>query len=120
GRFAYTTEPLTAFRIHADQATRQFMREHLLSTEYYQLLVDFADRPWMGRETARRRLFEEVYQAHKKSSLPPAQRETLEAALDQLGREGYKTFKLQRKLLRPLTNLRRSVGKRVGSLRRKG
>jgi glycosyltransferase involved in cell wall biosynthesis len=113
GRFAYCAEPLAAFRFHDGQQTRRDHEEHLHLIEFYQLLLDFADRPWLGRNTARQRLFEELYQGRKGSNLPSAARDALNAALDCLGRKGYEAFKVRRKLLRPLQNLHRFLARRL-------
>ena len=114
GRFAYSTEPLASFRFHEGQQTRHLLREHLLEVEFYQLLCDFSDRPWLGRKAARQRLFEEFYQSQKHSDLPAAAHAMLAQSLDRLGgRQGYATFLLQRKLFRPFQNLRRSLAKRL-------
>jgi glycosyltransferase involved in cell wall biosynthesis len=113
GRFAYCSEPLAAFRLHDRQETRNLMKEHLLPIEYYRLLLDFADRPWLGRKAARLRLFEELHQLQKHPNPPDPQRKALDQALDCLGRGGYAAFKFQRKLLRPIENLYRSSAKRL-------
>jgi glycosyltransferase involved in cell wall biosynthesis len=114
GRFAYSAEPLASFRFHEGQQTRQLLREHLLEVEFYRLLLDFAERPWLGRKAARQRLFEEFYQTQKRSDLSAAARAALAQCLDRLGgRQGYATFLLRRKLLRPFQNLHRSLTKRL-------
>src|SRR5262249_5874768 len=56
GRFAYCKEALFAFRIHGGQQTCLDRQESLHLTEFYKLLLDFADRPWLGREVAREKL----------------------------------------------------------------
>lgn len=113
GCFAYCAEPLTAFRFHAGQQTRRDHKEYLHLTEFYQLLVDFADRSWLGRKAARQRLFEELDQV-RSGNLPPAPRDALNAALDCLGREGFETFKVRRRLRRSFQKLQHSLAKRLG------
>jgi glycosyltransferase involved in cell wall biosynthesis len=114
GRFAYCAEPLTAFRVHASQQTRRDQEQQLHLTEFYRLLLEFADRPWFSRAAARARLFEELYQNRKRANLPVATREALAQALDSLGgQQGYMTFLLRRRLHRPFQNLRRSLAKRL-------
>jgi GT2 family glycosyltransferase len=108
GRFAYTTQPLTAFRMHDRQQTRRLMEENLLWIEHYRLLRDFAGRSWLGREQARQRLFEALYQLRKKPDAPPEVQRALATAIADLGGEaGYTGFRLRRKLCRPLAKLRR-------------
>lgn len=115
GRFAYTVKPLTEFRVHEGQQTLHLLREDLLSTEYYKLLVDFADRPWLGRQAARERLFDHLYQTRKGPALTTSPTAALDAALDRVGRQGYAAYKLRRKLFRPFAKLRRSLLKRLRS-----
>jgi glycosyltransferase involved in cell wall biosynthesis len=113
GRFAYSLEPLAAFRVHEGQETRRLLRENLLSTEYYRLLADFADRSWLGRKAARERLFEEFYRCSKRAGPTQEAQVALAAALDRLGRQGYAAFKFRRKVLRPFSKLYRSLFKRL-------
>lgn len=117
GLFAYCAEPLTAFRVHPDQETHRHLKEHLLQTEHYQLLVQFADRPWLGRKRARERLFEEQYRSSKGGGFAPPVQCALNQALGSLGHDGYATFKIRRRFLRPITKLRHSVRKRVWTRR---
>lgn len=113
GRFAYCAEPLAAFRFHDGQQTRRDHEEHLHRTEFYRLLLDFADRPWLGRKAARQRLFEELYQGRKGSDLPPVPLAGLNAALECLGRVGYEAFKFRRKLRRSFQKVCHSLAKRL-------
>jgi glycosyltransferase involved in cell wall biosynthesis len=117
GWFAYRAEPLAAFRFHAGQQTRLDHKEHLHLTEFYRLLLDFADRPWLGRKAARQRLFEELYQGRKGSDLPSVPRAGLNAALECLGRAGYEAFKARRNVRASLERLHHSLAKRLSSAR---
>jgi hypothetical protein len=76
-------------------------------------LLDFADRPWLGREIAREKLFEEFYRSHGRRRLALEPQAALEAALDRLGRQGYAGFKLRRRFVRPFRKLGRSLLKRI-------
>jgi glycosyltransferase involved in cell wall biosynthesis len=113
GDFAYFVEPLAAFRQHPQQQSQQLREEHRQSIEFYQLIVDFAERPWLGQKAARERLFEELYRSENRSPLTEPAMKALNQALDTLGRDGYGAFKLRRKLLRPFQKLGRSLAKRV-------
>jgi glycosyltransferase involved in cell wall biosynthesis len=113
GRFAYSTEPLVAFRRHAAQQTHLLVEQHLLPIEYYGLLVQFADRPWLGRARARERLFEALYQSRKSGSFPAPVLDALNRALHQLGRDGYGSFLVRRKFFQPFKKLRHSLAKRL-------
>lgn len=111
GWFAYLAEPLVAFRFHEGQQSRSDHANHLHQTEFYRLLVDCADRPWLGRKVARERLFEELCLMQNQTDTVP--RKALSEALDRLGRDGYREFRLRRTLLRPLKHLQRSLTKRL-------
>jgi len=113
GRFVYCAEPLAAFREHPAQQTGLDRQEQLHLTEYYRLLVQYADRPWLGREAARKRLFEELYRSRKAPGLPGPAMKVLDQAIEQLGREGHSGFLLRRKLIRPFTKLYHSAAKRL-------
>ncbi len=107
GRFAYTTEPLAAFRQHSQQVSQQCVQEGLGHLEFHRLLVQYADRPWLGRQTARDRLFEERYRSRKRND-PPTVRESLTQSLQKLGGPGgYATFRCRRAIQRPLAKLLR-------------
>jgi glycosyltransferase involved in cell wall biosynthesis len=118
GSFAYCAEPLAAFRVHADQQTRQHHKQQLHITEYLRLLEEFEARPWLGRgaavKAARRKLFEEVCHHRKRcghsAALPPA----LAEPVARFGLRGYTAFVLRRKLWRPFENLRHGLQKRLG------
>jgi len=113
GWFAYLAEPLVSFRFHEGQQTRRDQAENLHLTEFYRLLLDCADRPWLGHKAARERLFEELYQSRRRPEFDVEARRSLNRALDHLGRHGYAGFMFRRKLLRPLQNLRGSMTKRI-------
>ena len=111
GDFAYLNEPLVAFRQHPAQLSQRLLGEHRQSIEFYQLLVDFAERPWLGRKAARERLFEELYRSQNRLPLAAPAKQALERALDTLSRDGYGAFKLKRKFVRPFQKLYRSLSK---------
>jgi len=113
GWFAYSAEPLACFRFHARQQSRADHVGHLHQTEFYRLLVECAELPWLGKKAARERLFEESYRIQKRPELARAIEPALNQALNQLGREGYGSFMLMRRLLGPLKYLRGSLGKRL-------
>ncbi len=105
GRFAYCSEPLTDFRKHPEQESQALLK--LLGIEHYRLLATYADRPWLGRNAARQRLFEARYQERKQVTVEPAVHNALETALDAVGRGGYPAWVLRRKLLGPFVRLGR-------------
>ena len=113
GDFAYLVEPLAAFRQHPEQQSQRLLEEHRQSIEFYQLILDFAEHPWLGRKAARERLFEELYRSQHRSSLAAPAAKALDQALDALGRDGYAAFKLRRKLIRPFVKLGHSFAKRA-------
>jgi glycosyltransferase involved in cell wall biosynthesis len=113
GSFAYLCEPLAAFREHPQQQSQRLREQYRQTIEFYQLILDYAERPWLGRMAARERLFEELYRSQSRTPLAAPEAKALNQALDTLGREGYAKFKLRRKLIRPFEKLGRSVAKRA-------
>jgi len=114
GWFAYSVEPLIAFRFHQGQQSRSDHTSHLHHTEYFQLLLDCAGQPWLGVKAARQRLFEEAYRIKKRPELAAAVQQPLSQALNALGgRDGYAQFQFKRRLLGPFKYVRRSLAKRL-------
>ncbi len=67
GRFAYLTEPLASFRVHAGQQTNINVRELVHVDEMLALLDDYGNRPYvkLGRLTRRFLLYHQNYRIWK-------------------------------------------------------
>jgi hypothetical protein len=57
GRLAYLAEPLIAYRVHPDQATKKHQRTGVSADESLMLITDYYHQPWLAAAATLRMVF---------------------------------------------------------------
>ncbi|HZP61051.1 MAG TPA: glycosyltransferase [Opitutaceae bacterium] len=117
GDLEYVAEPLCAFRLHPGQQSEANRRAkvgpedrlHLFARYAACLPVDAAGRPRSATE--RRALFRCLYYSVHYASATPENRAAQTALFARLGRGWYRIYWLRHRLIKPLLNLARLLGR---------
>ncbi len=113
GNFAYIDEPLCSFRSHPNQQTQINIAQRVLSDEAFQLLEDYANKPYINLSPVKREYMRyvpvyAVWKQYKKKQI------TLQSALDKIRKHYnilkfiifypvFKVYKFSKSTIRPIT-----------------
>jgi hypothetical protein len=104
GRFAYITEPLSAFRLHPNQQS-EINRQHGFDIEEHsRLLRDNLAKPWLRESIAPQSLFNQI--CHLRKYYGDQSRLIVSEMMELLGRDRYARYWLKRKISRPFIKLK--------------
>lgn len=112
GGFAYTAEPLCAFRKHAEQQTQQNVRSGILAEETARLVWNYHEKPYLQTQLEKL-LFTQVYRLRKYSPGDGEHREMEAKIMSRLGPRTYRKLWIRHKLTRPWINAWISATKRL-------
>ena len=109
GDFAYTREPLSCFRKHAEQQSRVNAATELGNFESLQLFEDYRSKPYNNVRGFRLRQFNRLYDLRKRrqrGAPAPSELLAMESALSaRMPRSLYLAFWARRRITRPFDNL---------------
>ncbi len=104
GRFAYITEPLSAFRLHPNQQS-EINRQHGFDIEEHsRLLRDNLAKPWLRERIAPQSLFNQI--CHLQKYYGDQSKLIVSEMMELLGRDRYARYWLKRKISRPFMKLK--------------
>jgi glycosyltransferase involved in cell wall biosynthesis len=107
GRLAYLAEPLIAYRVHPNQATKEHHRTGVSADESLMMVTDYYRQPWLAAAATRRMLFAQIYSLRKQYGTRAAQ--ITGDMMSQLGPGGYALGWMRRKVVRPFEKLSRRL-----------
>ena len=112
GDFAFTSEPLGAFRRHAAQQTEVNKTNNLANSEHARLYWQYHRKPYLKALASREALFRKLYLLKKDDISHPDSARVARDLRDEIGTFWYPFYWLRYKITRPFENLFRALGKR--------
>jgi glycosyltransferase involved in cell wall biosynthesis len=111
GQFYFLPEPLIAYRVHQQQATKANQQSGTGAEDHLLMFLDYYRKPWLAEYGTRRMWFKQIYYLRKQYG--SRAKAVTDEAMTVLKPFWYLVFWLEHRVTRPLQKLRTRFGRKA-------